>query len=162
MRSCPSQFRSRGKRPYSTDGQRTTSQTKSWSPAVRRKTEFQISHRRTLRKMRKPSRGLVAALSLICLLSISAFGQSGALTGAGSTFVNPLMSKSSRESHTLHPNVQINYQSIGSGGGRQQFLAKTVAFGASDAPDRRTSRAGWRCGKRGPHSGHSGRSCHRL
>ncbi len=94
--------------------------------------------------MRKPSRGLVAAFSLICLLSISAFGQSGALTGAGSTFVNPLMSKWSKEYHTLHPNVQINYQSIGSGGGRQQFLAKTVAFGASDAPltDEQVAQAG--------------------
>ncbi len=63
-----------------------------------------------------------------------AFAQSGTLTGAGSTFVNPLMSKWSKEYHALHPSIQINYQSIGSGGGRQQFLAKTVAFGASDAP----------------------------
>ena len=94
--------------------------------------------------MRKPSSVLVAAFSLICLLSISAFGQSGALTGAGSTFVNPLMSKWSKEYHTLHPNVEINYQSIGSGGGRQQFLAKTVAFGASDAPltDEQLAQAG--------------------
>lgn len=94
--------------------------------------------------MRKPSSGLVAAFSLMCLLSISAFGQSGALTGAGSTFVNPLMSKWSKEYHTLHPNVEINYQSIGSGGGRQQFLAKTVAFGASDAPltDEQVAQAG--------------------
>jgi phosphate transport system substrate-binding protein len=68
------------------------------------------------------------------LAPVSILAQSGALTGAGSTFVNPLMSKWSKEYHTLHPNVQINYQSIGSGGGRQQFLARTVAFGASDAP----------------------------
>ena len=75
---------------------------------------------------------------------VSALAQSGALTGAGSTFVNPLMSKWSKEYHTLHPNVQINYQSIGSGGGRQQFLAKTVAFGASDAPltDEQVAQAG--------------------
>lgn len=94
--------------------------------------------------MKRPSRALVAAFSLICLLSISAFGQSGSLTGAGSTFVNPLMSKWSKEYHTLHPNVEINYQSIGSGGGRQQFLAKTVAFGASDAPltDEQLAQAG--------------------
>lgn len=94
--------------------------------------------------MRKLSSGLLAALSFMCLLSIGAFGQSGALTGAGSTFVNPLMSKWSKEYHTLHPNVQINYQSIGSGGGRQQFLAKTVAFGASDAPltDEQLAQAG--------------------
>jgi len=44
------------------------------------------------------------------------------------------MSKWSKEYNTLHSNIKINYQSIGSGGGRQQFLAKTVDFGASDAP----------------------------
>lgn len=84
--------------------------------------------------MRKFSSGWFVAFILICLASVSGFGQSGALTGAGSTFVNPLMSKWSKEYHTLHPEVEINYQSIGSGGGRQQFLARTVAFGASDAP----------------------------
>lgn len=85
-----------------------------------------------------------AALIVLCLASVSGFGQSGALTGAGSTFVNPLMSKWSKEYHTLHPGVQINYQSIGSGGGRQQFLAKTVSFGASDAPltDEQVAQAG--------------------
>lgn len=94
--------------------------------------------------MKKSSSGSVAAITLVCLLSICAFSQSGSLTGAGSTFVNPLMSKWSKEYHTLHPNVQINYQSIGSGGGRQQFLAKTVAFGASDAPltDEQLTQAG--------------------
>lgn len=76
--------------------------------------------------------------------SVGAFGQSGAITGAGSTFVNPLMSKWSKEYHTLHPGIEVNYQSIGSGGGRQQFLAKTVAFGASDAPltDEQMTQAG--------------------
>jgi phosphate transport system substrate-binding protein len=88
--------------------------------------------------------------SAICSLALCvscvglASAQSGALTGAGSTFVNPLMSKWSKEYHTLHPNIEINYQSIGSGGGRQQFLAKTVAFGASDAPltDEQLAQAG--------------------
>ena len=56
------------------------------------------------------------------------------LTGAGSTFVNPLMSKWSQEYTKLYPNIKINYQSIGSGGGRTQFINKTVDFGASDAP----------------------------
>lgn len=85
---------------------------------------------------------LVTAVFLCCAgiavflwsASTTVFAQEGTLTGAGSTFVNPLMSKWSKEYNTLHPNVKINYQSIGSGGGRQQFLAKTVAFGASDAP----------------------------
>jgi phosphate transport system substrate-binding protein len=86
----------------------------------------------------------VAVFTLILFASLGIFAQSGALTGAGSTFVNPLMSKWSKEYHTLHPNVEINYQSIGSGGGRQQFLAKTVAFGASDAPltDEQLAQAG--------------------
>jgi phosphate transport system substrate-binding protein len=68
----------------------------------------------------------------------------GSLTGAGSTFVNPLMSKWSKEYHTLHPDIEVNYQSIGSGGGRQQFMSKTVAFGASDAPltDEQLAQAG--------------------
>jgi phosphate transport system substrate-binding protein len=86
------------------------------------------------------------AVLLICLsvAPVGALAQSGNLTGAGSTFVNPLMSKWSKEYHTLHPNIQINYQSIGSGGGRQQFLSKTVAFGASDAPltDEQLAQAG--------------------
>ncbi len=96
------------------------------------------------RVVRLFSRGWLAVVVVICLASASAFAQSGSLTGAGSTFVNPLMSKWSKEYHTLHPNVQINYQSIGSGGGRQQFLAKTVAFGASDAPltDEQLAQAG--------------------
>jgi phosphate transport system substrate-binding protein len=87
---------------------------------------------------------VVAVLVCFSMAPVSAFAQSGTLTGAGSTFVNPLMSKWSKEYHTLHPNVQINYQSIGSGGGRQQFLSKTVAFGASDAPltDEQIAQAG--------------------
>lgn len=77
---------------------------------------------------------IVVLTGVLTSAGIVALAQSGTLTGAGSTFVNPLMSKWSKEYNTLHPDVKINYQSIGSGGGRQQFLAKTVAFGASDAP----------------------------
>jgi phosphate transport system substrate-binding protein len=77
---------------------------------------------------------LVTAFLIFTALAPMAMAQQGTLTGAGSTFVNPLMSKWSKEYNTLHPDIKINYQSIGSGGGRQQFLAKTVAFGASDAP----------------------------
>lgn len=96
--------------------------------------------------MKTYSISLSALAALVCfaMAPIDAAAQSGNLTGAGSTFVNPLMSKWSKEYHTLHPMVQINYQSIGSGGGRQQFLAKTVAFGASDAPltDEQITQAG--------------------
>jgi phosphate transport system substrate-binding protein len=77
---------------------------------------------------------IVSLLVVILLCCGMLAAQSGTLTGAGSTFVNPLMSKWSKEYNTLHPNIKINYQSIGSGGGRQQFIAKTVAFGATDAP----------------------------
>jgi len=56
------------------------------------------------------------------------------LNGAGATFPFPLISKMSAEYNKLYPAVQINYQSIGSGGGIRQFTVKTVDFGASDAP----------------------------
>lgn len=85
-------------------------------------------------KMNKIFSPIVLLLVCFSLVALGLFAQSGAITGAGSTFVNPLMSKWSKEYHALHPGIEINYQSIGSGGGRQQFLAKTVAFGASDAP----------------------------
>src|SRR5205814_9533217 len=56
------------------------------------------------------------------------------LNGAGATFPYPIYSKWFSEYHNLHPDVQINYQSIGSGGGIRQVLAGTVDFGASDGP----------------------------
>lgn len=55
------------------------------------------------------------------------------LQGAGSTFVNPLMQKWVSEYGKTNPNVKIDYQSIGSGGGIKQIQAQTVDFGASDA-----------------------------
>jgi phosphate transport system substrate-binding protein len=56
------------------------------------------------------------------------------LNGAGATFPNPIYSKWFSEYHKLHPDVQINYQPIGSGGGIRQVTAGTVDFGASDMP----------------------------
>jgi phosphate transport system substrate-binding protein len=56
------------------------------------------------------------------------------LNGAGATFPYPIYSKWFSEYNKLHPNVQINYQSIGSGGGINQLKAGTVDFGASDMP----------------------------
>lgn len=58
---------------------------------------------------------------------------SNSLTGAGSTFVYPLMSKWVSDFQSSHSGVQINYQSIGSGGGIQQLKKGLVDFGASDA-----------------------------
>jgi phosphate transport system substrate-binding protein len=56
------------------------------------------------------------------------------LTGAGATFPYPLYSKWFAEYGKLHPGIEINYQSIGSGGGVRQLLENTIDFGASDAP----------------------------
>jgi len=56
------------------------------------------------------------------------------INGAGATFPYPIYSKWFDEYHKLHPAVQINYQSIGSGGGIRQLEAGTVDFGASDQP----------------------------
>lgn len=71
---------------------------------------------------------------LLCLaLSLTASAQT-TLNGAGATFPYPMYSKWFSEYHKLHPDVEINYQSIGSGGGIRQVLAGTVDFGASDGP----------------------------
>ena len=56
------------------------------------------------------------------------------LNAAGSTFVYPMMSKWSSEYQKVAPTVQVNYQSIGSGGGIRQLIAHTVQFGATDGP----------------------------
>jgi phosphate transport system substrate-binding protein len=56
------------------------------------------------------------------------------INGAGATFPYPIYSKWFAEYNKLHSNVQINYQSIGSGGGIRQISNQTVFFGASDGP----------------------------
>ncbi len=56
------------------------------------------------------------------------------ITGAGSSFDNPFFQRAFYEYSKNNGGVQVNYQSIGSGGGIQQFTAKTVDFGASDVP----------------------------
>jgi phosphate transport system substrate-binding protein len=56
------------------------------------------------------------------------------LNGAGATFPNPIYQKWFTEYHNTHKDTQINYQSIGSGGGIKQVQAGTVDFGASDSP----------------------------
>jgi phosphate transport system substrate-binding protein len=67
-------------------------------------------------------------------LKPAAAGAAGALTGAGATFPYPLYTKWISEYGREHPDVRINYQSIGSGGGIRQITERTVDFGASDAP----------------------------
>ena len=72
-------------------------------------------------------------LMLCVLVPFAVFGQT-TLNGAGATFPNPMYSKWFSEYHKLHPDVQVNYQPIGSGGGIRQVIAGTVDFGASDMP----------------------------
>ncbi|MBS0193679.1 MAG: phosphate ABC transporter substrate-binding protein PstS [Proteobacteria bacterium] len=72
-----------------------------------------------------------SAIAIAALLAGSA--QATNVTGAGSSFVFPVLSKWSAAYHEKTGN-QINYQSIGSGGGIAQIKAATVDFGASDAP----------------------------
>src|SRR3974377_2283092 len=55
------------------------------------------------------------------------------ITGAGATFPNPIYQKRFSEYHKAHPDVQINYQALGSGAGIKQVTEGTVDFGASDA-----------------------------
>src|SRR5690349_16159122 len=56
------------------------------------------------------------------------------INAAGATFPYPIYSKWFDEYHKAHPEIEINYQSIGSGGGIRQLLSGTVDFGASDGP----------------------------
>src|SRR5437660_531192 len=80
-------------------------------------------------------------LVLTAILSIAFAGCTGGgssneirLQGAGATFPNPLYQKWLSEYGKTHANIKIDYQSIGSGGGIKQIQARTVDFGASDAP----------------------------
>jgi phosphate transport system substrate-binding protein len=87
-------------------------------------------------------KGFHAALGLICLSLVAVFGSckggGGAnggpvkMQGAGSSFVNPLFQKWMSEYGKLNPNIQMDYQPIGSGGGIKQIQEQTIDFGASD------------------------------
>jgi phosphate transport system substrate-binding protein len=89
-------------------------------------------------------RKLFAFALLAMLATTPAWAQN--INAAGATFPYPIYSKWFDEYHKLHPNVQINYQSIGSGGGIRQLLDKTVDFGASDGPmtDEQLQQAGFK------------------
>lgn len=73
------------------------------------------------------------AFAIVAMMAPAAFAATQ-IVGAGSTFDFPFFSKAFYEYGDKHPDVTVNYQSIGSGGGIQQFTAKTVDFGASDVP----------------------------
>ncbi len=90
--------------------------------------------------MRRSSRGGFArllcgaglGLTIVSVCSVGALA-AGGFTGAGSTWVYPLLAKWS-SAYQGATGIQVNYQSIGSGGGIAQIKAGTVAFGASDMP----------------------------
>ncbi len=77
---------------------------------------------------------LLALGAAACLLAIPGLAQNVQINGAGATFPYPIYSKWFSEYNKLHPDIQINYQSIGSGGGIRQLTNETVFFGASDGP----------------------------
>jgi len=75
------------------------------------------------------------SIGILALAALPVLGASKLLiNGAGATFPFPIYSKWFSTYNKMHPDVQINYQSIGSGGGIKQVTEKTVDFGASDAP----------------------------
>jgi len=77
---------------------------------------------------------LLVVSGLLLGLAGAALAKNLLINGAGATFPFPIYSKWFSDYNKLHPDVQINYQSIGSGGGIKQITEKTVDFGASDAP----------------------------
>src|SRR3984893_2243053 len=78
---------------------------------------------------------IFSVLAVLLVLSTVAVAEGQVLlNAAGATFPYPIYSKWFDQYHQAHPNVQINYQSIGSGGGISHLLDKTVDFGASDGP----------------------------
>jgi len=77
---------------------------------------------------------LLTSVTAGIALSVAAFSaQATDITGAGATFPYPIFAKWA-EIYKKIENVNLNYQSIGSSGGLRQIRAKTVTFGASDAP----------------------------
>src|SRR5262244_3067549 len=76
----------------------------------------------------------IAATLLFLAAAASATAAPIQINGAGATFPNPIYSKWFSEYNKLHPDVQINYQPVGSGGGIRQITNQTVFFGATDDP----------------------------
>jgi len=83
-----------------------------------------------MKSMTKLALVAVAATALVA----GASAQNMQINGAGATFPAPIYTKWFSEYNKLHPNIQINYQPIGSGAGVRQLTARTVFFGASDQP----------------------------
>jgi len=78
-------------------------------------------------------KSLLKKALVISALSLTTSAFAVEMTGAGSSFIYPVLSKWA-ESYKAKSGDSLNYQSIGSGGGIKQIKAKTVDFGATDAP----------------------------
>lgn len=77
---------------------------------------------------------LMSGLALLWLPGLALASNAVLVNAAGATFPYPIYSKWFDEYHNMHPDIQINYQSVGSGAGIRQLLAGTVDFGATDGP----------------------------
>ncbi len=77
---------------------------------------------------------VLMATAAAALLGATVAAQKTQITGAGATFPDPIYEKWFSEYNKLHPDVQINYQPKGSGGGVADISQQTVFFGASDMP----------------------------
>jgi phosphate transport system substrate-binding protein len=93
---------------------------------------------------RRAFNALMATFALSAPLAVQQTVLALTLSGAGATFPQPLYEKWFYEYNRKYPDVKINYQGIGSGGGINQFISKTVDFGASDAAmtDEQIAKAG--------------------
>src|SRR4051812_13252026 len=77
---------------------------------------------------------IIAGLAGAAVLTVGVAAQKVQINGAGATFPYPIYSKWFAEYNKLHPTIEINYQSVGSGAGIQQVTRQTVFFGATDGP----------------------------
>jgi phosphate ABC transporter phosphate-binding protein len=93
-----------------------------------------VDNMRTIYKIAIPILAVALVAAGVFAYQYTSATQTITLNGAGATFPFPLIDKWAAEYHKIKPNVQINYQGIGSGGGIQQHTEKTVHFAASDAP----------------------------
>src|SRR4051812_11312916 len=88
-------------------------------------------------EMNRIASGLLRGIAGLGLIAAAGAGSAKAdvkLQGAGATFPAPIYQRWVAEYQKVHPEVKIDYQSIGSGGGIKGITEKTVEFGASDAP----------------------------
>src|SRR5262245_26324387 len=84
--------------------------------------------------MTAKQRSMVATCAIAVATTAMMSAQNAQINGAGATFPYPIYSKWFSEYNKIKPQVQINYQSIGSGGGIRQLTNQTVFFGATDGP----------------------------